>query len=77
MRFGQTFVMRTAKGKIAVGIALVFFGALAMLAAPSTTDALICGVVPLLGLGFIVFGIRQDRRDKAQFRQDTAEQHKQ
>lgn len=68
MKFGQTHVLKSAAGKIAVGIALAVFGAIAVLAAPSTADALLCGAVPLLGAGFLAWGIRQDRADKAAYR---------
>ena len=68
MKFGQTRVLQTAKGKIAVGIALIFFGVVAILAAPSTADKLLCGVIVLIGAALIVLGIRQDRTEKNQFR---------
>jgi len=73
MKFGQTHVLNTAKGKIAVGIALIFFGVVAILAAPSTADKLLCGVIVLIGAALIVLGIRQDRTEKNQFRNHSKE----
>ncbi len=73
MKFGQTRVLQTAKGKIAVGIALIFFGAAAILAAPTTTDKLICGLIVLTGAVLILLGIRQDRTEKSYFRNNDKE----
>ena len=73
MKFGQTHVFKTAKGKIAVGIALIFFGAVAILAAPSTTDKLLCGLIVLTGAALIGLGIRQDRTEKNPFRDHSKE----
>ena len=73
MKFGQTHVLNTAEGKIAVGIALIFFGVVAILAAPSTADKLLCGVIVLIGAALIVLGIRQDRTEKNQFRNHSKE----
>lgn len=67
MRFGQSHVLKTAKGKIAAGIALILFGAVAILAAPTTADRLLCGVIPLLGVVFVVLGFRQDKAEKDKF----------
>ena len=64
MRFGQTFVLKTAKGKLAAGVALILFGAVAVLAAPTAGDRLLCALVPLAGAAFVALGIRQDRADK-------------
>lgn len=68
MRFGQTQVLKTAKGKIAVGLALILFGVVAILAAPTTTDKLLCTLVALAGAAFIALGIRQDRTEKDRIR---------
>ena len=73
MKFGQTRVLQTAKGKIAVGIALIFFGVVAILAAPTATDKLICGLIVLTGVALIVLGIRQNRTEKNQFRDYSKE----
>ena len=73
MRFGQTHVFKTAKGKLAVGIALIFFGVVAILAAPTATDKLICGLIVLTGVALIVLGIRQNRTEKNQFRDHSKE----
>lgn len=73
MKFGQTRVLQTAKGKIAVGIALIFFGVVAILAAPSTADKLLCGIIVLTGAALIVLGIRHDRMEKKQFRDNSKE----
>ena len=73
MKFGQTRVLQTAKGKIAVGIALIFFGVVAILAAPTATDKLICSLIVLTGAALIVLGIRQDRTEKKQFRDHSKE----
>ena len=68
MRFGQTFVLKTAKGKLAAGVALILFGVIAVLAAPTTGDRLLCALVPLAGAAFVALGIRQDRADKRAYR---------
>jgi len=67
MKFGQTRVLQTAKGKIAAGIALILFGAVAILAAPTAADRLLCGMIPLLGVVFVVLGFRQDKAEKDKF----------
>lgn len=67
MKFGQTRVLQTANGKIAAGIALILFGAVAILAAPTATDRLLCGMIPLLGVVFVVLGFRQDKAEKDKF----------
>ena len=64
MRFGETSPLKSAKGKLGVGAALLIFGLVAVLAAPGTTDKLLCALVPLLGAVIAVLGIRQDREDK-------------
>ena len=69
MRFGETSPLKSAKGKIGVGAALLLFGLVAVLAAPETADKLLCALVPLLGAGFLVLGVRQDRGDKKKFRE--------
>ena len=71
MRFGQSHVLRTARGKLGVGVALILFGAAAVLAAPTGVDKLLCGVVVLLGAAFIALGFRQDRAEKDKIRGDT------
>ena len=68
MRFGETFVLKTAKGKIAAGIALILFGVIAVLAAPTAGDKLLCGLVPLAGAALIALGVRQDRAEKRAIR---------
>ena len=73
MKFGQTHVLRTAKGKLAVGVALILFGAVAVLAAPTGTDKLLCGAVVLIGAGLIGLGIRQDKAEKEQIRSSDKE----
>ena len=73
MKFGQTHVLKTAKGKLAVGVALIFFGAVAVLAAPTTSDKLLCGAVVLIGAGLIALGIRQDKAEKEQIRSSDKE----
>ena len=64
MRFGQTHVLKTAKGKLAVGAIVLLIGALAALAAPTAADRLLCGAVVLVGAALAAFGIRQDRAEK-------------
>lgn len=64
MKFGQTHVLRTAKGKIAAGTAIFLLGVLAVLAAPSDTDKLICSLVLVIGSALITRGVRQDREEK-------------
>ena len=73
MKFGQTHVLKTAKGKLAVGVALIFFGAVAVLAAPTGTDKLLCGAVVLIGAGLIGVGVRQDKAEKDQIRNSDKE----
>ena len=73
MKFGQTRVLQTAKGKLAVGVALIFFGVVAILAAPSTSDKLLCGLIVLTGAALIGLGIRQDRTEKNPFRDHSKE----
>ena len=71
MKFGQTFVLKTAKGKIAAGLAVFLFGAVAVLAAPTDTDRLLCAVLPVVGAALITRGVRQDRQDKQKFREQS------
>ena len=71
MRFGQSFVLKTAKGKIAAGLAVLLFGVIAVLAAPTASDKLLCGVVLLSGAALIALGVRQDREDKRHFRENS------
>ncbi len=71
MKFGQTFVLKTAKGKIAAGLAVLLFALVAVLAAPTTADRLLCGVVVLASFALIGLGIRQDRQDKRRVRENT------
>lgn len=73
MRFGQTGVLKTAKGKIGVGLALLLFGAVAVLAAPNVSDRLICSVIVLAGVAFVIFGFRQDREEKRTLRHEKKE----
>ena len=73
MRFGQTHVLRTAKGKIGVGIAVLLLGMIAVYAAPTDTDKLLCAVLVVVGSAFITRGIRQDREEKRKL-QEKAEQ---
>ncbi|MBQ9646998.1 MAG: hypothetical protein IJV43_01380 [Oscillospiraceae bacterium] len=73
MRFGQTHVLKTAKGKLAVGLALILFGAAAVLAAPTTPDKLLCGVIAAAGLAFACAGVRQDRAEKRGLRNSDKE----
>ena len=73
MRFGQTQPLKTAKGKIAVGLALILFCAVAVLAAPTTTDRLLCSVIGVLGVGFIGLGVRQDKNEKNAILKDDKE----
>lgn len=68
MKFGQTHVLKTAKGKIGVGLALTLFGAIAILAAPSVSDGLLCSLIALAGGVFIALGVRQDRTEKNSIR---------
>ena len=64
MRFGQTHVLKTAKGKIGAGLALILFGVVAVLAAPELSDKLLCGAIVCVGVVFICLGVRQDRTEK-------------
>ena len=73
MKFGQAHVLKTAKGKIGVGLALILFGAVAVLASPTTGDKLLCGVIVLAGLAFIYLGVRQDRIEKNSVRNSDKE----
>ena len=73
MKFGQTHVLKSAKGKIADGIALTLFGVIAVLAAPTAGDKLLCGVIVLAGLAFISLGVRQDRIEKNSVRNSDKE----
>ena len=73
MKFGQTHVLKTAKGKLAVGVALILFGAVAVLATPTTSDKLLCGIIVLIGAGLIVLGVRQDKAEKEQIRNSDKE----
>ena len=73
MKFGQTHVLKTAKGKLAVGVALILFGAVAVLAAPTGADKLLCGAVVLIGAGLIALGVRQDKAEKDQIRSSDKE----
>ena len=72
MRFGETFVLKTAKGKLGVGIAMILFGVFAVLAAPTALDKLLCGIIILGGAALFVLGFRQDRADKSRFRDNEA-----
>ena len=76
MKFGQTHVLKTAKGKIGVGLALILFGVIAVFAAPTTGDKLLCGVIVLAGLAFIYLGVRQDRIEKNSIRNSDKEAKK-
>ena len=71
MRFGQTNVLKTAKGKIGVGIAVMLLGVIAVLAAPTDTDRLLCAVLVVVGSAFITRGVRQDREEKRKLREKT------
>ena len=73
MKFGQTHVLKTAKGKLAVGVALILFGAVAVLAAPTGVDKLLCGAVVLIGAGLIGVGVRQDKAEKEQIQSSDKE----
>lgn len=72
MKYGRTHALKTAKGKIGVGVALALLGVAALLAARSggVTDRLICGAIALGGAAFVWFGARQDRAEKRKARGD-------
>lgn len=72
MKYGRTHALKTAKGKIGVGVALALLGVAALLAARSggVTDRLICGAIALGGAAFVWFGAREDRAEKKQARGD-------
>ena len=55
-------------GKMRSFIRAILFGAVAVLAAPTTGDRLLCALVPLAGAAFIALGVRQDRADKRAYR---------
>ncbi len=76
MRFGQTNPLRAAKGRMGVGVALVLFGLVAVLAAPGTADKLMCALVVFAGAGLFVAGMRQDLREKAEYREKEANRQK-
>ncbi len=73
MRFGQTNVLKTAKGKIGVGLAVMLIGILAVLAAPTDTDRLLCAIPVVIGSAIATRGFRQDREEKRKLR-EKAEQ---
>ena len=73
MRFGQTKVLKNAKGKIGVGLALIFFGAVSVLAAPTAADKALCASIVLAGAVFIWLGVRQDRSEKDAIRNSDKE----
>ena len=64
MEFGQTHVLKTAKDKIAAGIAIFLFGVVAVLAAPSDVDKAICSLVIVVGAALITRCFRQDGEEK-------------
>ena len=55
-------------GKMRPFIRAILFGAVAVLAAPTAGDRLLCALVPLAGAAFVALGIRQDRADKRAYR---------
>jgi hypothetical protein len=60
--------MNNALSKTVICLALILFGVIAVLAAPTTGDRLLCALVPLAGAAFVALGIRQDRADKRAYR---------
>lgn len=76
MRFGQTNPLKSARGKLGVGVALLLFGLAAMLAAPQLTDRLLCGLIPLLGVALMGLGFRQDRAEKDKIRRNLPSEKK-
>ena len=64
MKFGQTNVFKTAKGKIGAGVALFLLGMVAVLAAPTDMDRILCAIPLTIGSALITRGVRQDREDK-------------
>ena len=75
MRFGQTHPLRYAKGKIAAGMLLLLFGIVALATAFSrgedTFSVLCCAGMIVLGGVIAAFGVRQDRREKAELRRSV------
>jgi hypothetical protein len=64
MKFGQGHVLQSAKGKIAAGLGIFLIGLVAVLAAPTDTDRVICALVLVVGSALVTRGIRQDREEK-------------
>ena len=64
MKFGQTNVLKTAKGKIGAGVALFLLGMVAVLAAPTDMDRILCAMPLTIGSGLVTRGVRQDREEK-------------
>ena len=64
MKFGQTKVLQTAKGKIGAGVALFLLGMVAVLAAPTDMDRILCAMPLTIGSALVTRGVRQDREEK-------------
>ena len=64
MNFGAGNILKTAKGKIAAGIALFLLGAVAVLAAPTDADRILCAIPLVVGSALVTRGVRQDREEK-------------
>lgn len=71
MKFGQSNVLRTAKGKIGVGLALFLLGAVAVLAAPTDMDRVLCAIPLVIGSALATRGVRQDREEKRRARKEA------
>ena len=64
MKFGQSNVLKSAKGKIGAGIALFLLGLIAVLAAPTDMDRILCAIPLTVGSALVTRGLRQDREEK-------------
>ena len=71
MKFGQTNVLKTAKGKIGAGVALFLLGMVAVLAAPTDMDRILCAIPLVAGSALMTRGVRQDREDKRRARKQA------
>jgi hypothetical protein len=71
MNFGATNILKTAKGKIAAGIALFLLGVVAVLAAPTDADRILCAIPLVVGSALVTRGVRQDREEKRRIRKQA------
>lgn len=76
MRFGASNVLKTAKGKIGVGVAVFLLGLVAMLAAPTDTDRILCALPVVVGSALVTRGLRQDREEKRRLQKEAEKAQK-